>query len=102
MHEKWGLLSPALPSRPTAKEGHGWQMANGRLHLDWAQRPNFGIAGDFLDFFQKPLAESRLFARLPRSVSRRREASRVSYRKPLTDNCSLYGWTTHSYSTQGL
>jgi hypothetical protein len=22
--------------------------------------------------------------------------------KPLTENCSLYGWTTYSYSTEGL
>ena len=31
-----------------------------------------------------------------------RAGKRNSLTKPLTDNCSLYGWTTHSYPTEGL
>ena len=50
-------------------------------------------------FSQKPVARLRAFAifRVPLTCP-----GGGNVAKPLTDNCSLYGWTTHSHSPEGL
>src|SRR5213593_549343 len=50
------------------------------------------------NIFQKHVASQFLFS-IFRSSCPRRESGTF---KPLTENCSLYGWTTHSHSIEGL
>jgi hypothetical protein len=78
----------ASPSRTSSRNGTGSERPLLRaLHAAEKNSKKLLRSSQLLPIFRPPFPET---------------GEATVFTKPLTDNCSLYGWTTHSYPIEGL